>query len=891
MSMPSEANTDVSNVEGQEKDNLTALQERVAAIRANVEARRRKRLSRLDESSQSNVSDDTGGEQQHGAGEAPSQNNGEEQRSSGQTPGECAHVEDVHEEEEVCSGAENSMSVSSTGAACPSDKQVVSKVEEPQEEEDVEETGVDDEEQEDDTEDKATRGVAEDTDSSSTAKKKTDRSSGTKKKKKKKSSAATSSSSKTNSSKRKSKSSKSTSRSGVDRVSSTPRSDPSITPRSGESTPRSGASTPRSGASTPRSDSSPTRSGASTPNDLLASVSSDGISLSPVSPRASPSSSSARKSKTPRELHSKSLLSESSPDHELTRTKSWRKRMTTNLKRASSTTSVTRNKSSTLAISLSPHSESKRRTATTREEHGANPLAQSTCVVGASSSASSLSSTRGSSVLPTLSREDWIERLGASLEKGPSEDRKRRPDDRTDMWALPERPGETLYLREPRDGGAPSVYSVRYATLNRLVELLTTKVPEQETEHEKFTMVFLTTYQSFTTPESLMRKLVERFRVPCYAEFSSNPPEKEGAAAAASASEKREFSDEERAFYVLTMKQVCNALRHWFTNYFLDFNMATRRVLQEFVKESRSLTLTELDIPTRFLEKTVTHKLEKGTFKSMFSSDLLVKNPPPPLLPRKASDPKNVDWNALTFMEVNSTEIARQITIADYHLYADMQPVELLNLAWSKPRLKKRAPHVLGLIERFNNFSTSVATLLLQCNTLKSRRRMLTKVIEVMDELLLLNNFNAVMAFMSALNNSAVFRLKHTFGDLKKPVFERFQHFADLLSSTQSFKNYRDTYDAVHPPAIPFLGVYLTDLTFIEDGNPDEVQGMVNYFKRTLVFDVIKAVRRYQTTCYNLKMVPQMQRYLDGLPRLDEDEMYKISLELEPRNTSRKDIN
>jgi RasGEF domain/RasGEF N-terminal motif len=530
------------------------------------------------------------------------------------------------------------------------------------------------------------------------------------------------------------------------------------------------------------------------------------------------------------------------------------------------------------------------------------------------------------SAVVKLSPQDWIDKLGASLEKGPSEDRKRRPDDRTNMWAPPERPGETLFLREPREGGLPSVYSVRYATLNRLVELLTAKVPEQEKEHEKFTMVFLTTYQSFTTPETLMRKLLERFRVPCYAQFGGvlqqntettaapgsvaiSPAGAVGVSASAPAAvmggsapsggkkkkeeeeeEEEELSEDLRIDYIVVMKQVCNALRHWFTNYFLDFNMATRRVLQEFVKESRSLHLSELDITTRFLEKTVTHKLEKGTFKSIFSSDLLVKNPPPPILPGKSNDPKKVDWGALAFMELNNTEIARQITIADYHLYADMQPVELLNLAWSKPRLKKRAANVLGLIERFNCFSSSVATLLLQCSGIKARRRMLTKVIEVMDELLLLNNFNAVMAFMSALNNSAVFRLKHTFAELKKPVFERFEYFARLFSSTQSFKSYRDTYVGAHPPAIPFLGVYLTDLTFIEDGNPDEVHGMVNYFKRTLVFDVIRVVRRYQTTCYNLKMVPQLQRYLNSLPKLSEGDMYEISLQLEPRKAPRKEI-
>ena len=57
------------------------------------------------------------------------------------------------------------------------------------------------------------------------------------------------------------------------------------------------------------------------------------------------------------------------------------------------------------------------------------------------------------------------------------------------------------------------------------------------------------------------------------------------------------------------------------------------------------------------------------------------------------------------------------------------------------------------------------------------------------------------------------------------------------------------------PPCIPFLGVYLTDLTFVEDGNPDKVQGLVNFRKRQLEYDVIIQVLKFQQVAYNFKLV------------------------------------
>jgi hypothetical protein len=41
-------------------------------------------------------------------------------------------------------------------------------------------------------------------------------------------------------------------------------------------------------------------------------------------------------------------------------------------------------------------------------------------------------------------------------------------------------------------------------------------------------------------------------------------------------------------------------------------------------------------------------------------------------------------------------------------------------------------------------------------------------------------------------------------------------------------------------------GVYLTDLTFIEDGNPDYVNELINFSKRSLIYTVIAKIQQFQ---------------------------------------------
>lgn len=75
------------------------------------------------------------------------------------------------------------------------------------------------------------------------------------------------------------------------------------------------------------------------------------------------------------------------------------------------------------------------------------------------------------------------------------------------------------------------------------------------------------------------------------------------------------------------------------------------------------------------------------------------------------------------------------------------------------------------------------------------------------------------MEILAGLQTSAIHRLKKTWEKLETKFNELYNQLLNEISSRDNYKNYRDGLHSISPPCVPYLGVYLTDLTFIEDGN------------------------------------------------------------------------
>ena len=81
-------------------------------------------------------------------------------------------------------------------------------------------------------------------------------------------------------------------------------------------------------------------------------------------------------------------------------------------------------------------------------------------------------------------------------------------------------------------------------------------------------------------------------------------------------------------------------------------------------------------------------------------------------------------------------------------------------------------------------------------------------------------------------------------------MIERLQN---IVSSDGRFKNLREALRRCDPPCIPYIGMYLSDLSFIEEGTPTVTEdGLLNFSKMRMVnnFFFSNIILRYSLLCY-----------------------------------------
>ncbi|KAG5641546.1 hypothetical protein DXG03_004792 [Asterophora parasitica] len=394
--------------------------------------------------------------------------------------------------------------------------------------------------------------------------------------------------------------------------------------------------------------------------------------------------------------------------------------------------------------------------------------------------------------------------------------------------------------------------TVKGGTLRALIERLTA---HDHADIGNFNQSFLMTFKSFTTLDELVDLLAERFRI-------APPPELKPV-------EREDWGKHKQhpiqIRVINTLKAVIDGLEKE-DMYILDritaflssedvaHVTATKRLLVHIDKVQRN------EIP-------VIKMMPQGS-------------PPTPIFPKTSKK--------LKLGDIDPLELARQLTIMESTLYQKIKPMECLQRA--REQKTENIDNIAIVIQTSNRIADWVAESVLSKEDSRKRATTVKHLISIADRCRALNNFSTMIAITSGLNTPPIRRLKRTWEQVNQRSMTQFGDCEMTIDSNKNFTKYRQLMASVTPPCVPFIGVFLSTLQFIQDGNPDMLPGgLVNFRKRQKASEVISDIKRWQAQPFNFQVLPAVQAYIEESlnqfndTKASSEHFWALSLEREPR--------
>lgn len=171
-----------------------------------------------------------------------------------------------------------------------------------------------------------------------------------------------------------------------------------------------------------------------------------------------------------------------------------------------------------------------------------------------------------------------------------------------------------------------------------------------------------------------------------------------------------------------------------------------------------------------------------------------------------------------------------------------------------------------------------------------------------------MNNFNTLMTIRCALNSASIARLRKTWDSVMKSAKYKtmYNTINNVADSDRNFAVYRKCLKNAVAPGLPFLGIFLSDVIFIDEGNHDHRSSTTNltvsassttnsktmlinfdkYMRMTQMLDQT-IIRFQQVPYYKIKEIKEIQQYIieciQAGNESNEELIYSKSLEIEPR--------
>eukprot|EP01119_Soliformovum_irregulare_P002315 TRINITY_DN1259_c0_g1_i1.p1 TRINITY_DN1259_c0_g1~~TRINITY_DN1259_c0_g1_i1.p1 ORF type:complete len:637 (+),score=163.45 TRINITY_DN1259_c0_g1_i1:82-1992(+) len=353
---------------------------------------------------------------------------------------------------------------------------------------------------------------------------------------------------------------------------------------------------------------------------------------------------------------------------------------------------------------------------------------------------------------------------------------------------------------------------------------------------EDFIEQFLITFRYFITPKALLNKLIFKYLHPNV----------------------EENAEESR-------QRLTKVFRTWIKDHYYDFDVDPELLasLNSFISE-HALHLKKLLSRQMSLSFPVGTDFNIGLKNRQNSSRIL-----------------NMFKKKSTLTKFDATVIAHQLTLLCFQRFKNIKPLELHSQSWSKENKNLTSPNVVAMVNHFNVISNLFQYEIVSQQNFKKRIEVLKHIISIGWAAYGYRDYETTFTVVMSLGSGAVSRLAETWKGLTTTSRQQWDAMEEFCHYKENYKTYR-SHLRKNVNMVPYMGLFLKDLTIIDENDTITAIGAVNFFKMRKVAHVIGTIQRAQQSIFNFQKDIKLTSYISfEVPLCDENDLWELSLQCE----------
>jgi len=339
-------------------------------------------------------------------------------------------------------------------------------------------------------------------------------------------------------------------------------------------------------------------------------------------------------------------------------------------------------------------------------------------------------------------------------------------------------------------------------TLPALVEKLT---PCDSHPDSVFLNTFYLTFRLFTMPTEFAQCLIDRFVT---------------------------MSEQYPTQAVTARLRIYNIFKGWLENHWrADTDAVALPIISDFAYGPLKLWLTSpskrlIELVERLKDMQhppLTHRTVSGMRRPNTATSPVDDDAPTPQITkaqlaslRKAAQDGGHPCNVLSF---DPLELARHFTIIESRLFCTIEPEEFLGHVRNQ-KDQSKVVNIRAMSSLWNDVVNLVTDTILQFEEPKKRALAIKHWIAIARHCLDLANYDTIFAIMTSLSAIIISRLEKTWSFIHPKSLATYHELEKLTDVTRNRAEFRKRLTAHANPCLPFVGMYLTDLLFTDEGIP-----------------------------------------------------------------------